>query len=83
MITTQEIKVKVPEEFSSKYIENELKKTGLDVLRWAITDFDDKYYTLNLAVVKNVRTNFLDKRIFASAPWHVVPQHDKAKKSAE
>ncbi len=53
MITTKEVKVKVPEEFTSKYIENELKKMGLDVLRWAITDFDDEYYTLNLAVVKD------------------------------
>ncbi len=51
MITTKEIKVKVPEEFTSEYIENELKKTGLDVLRWAITDFDDKYFTVNLAIV--------------------------------
>ena len=26
MITTKEVKVKVPEEFTSKYIEDELKK---------------------------------------------------------
>ena len=51
MITTKEIKVKVPEEFTSEYIKNELQKKGLDVLRWGITDFDDKYFTVNLAIV--------------------------------
>ncbi|MCD7779715.1 MAG: hypothetical protein LUH05_03470 [Candidatus Gastranaerophilales bacterium] len=53
MIKTKEFKVKIPKEFTSEYIENELKNSGLDVLRWAITDFDSEYYTLNLAIVED------------------------------
>ncbi len=53
MITTKEFKVKIPKEFTSEYIETELKKAGFDVLRWAITDFDSEYYTLSLAVVED------------------------------
>lgn len=51
MITTKEIKLKISGEVTSEYIENELKKQGLDVLRWAITGYNDNYYILNLAVV--------------------------------
>ncbi len=53
MIKTREVKVKMPEELTSKYIEDELKNMGLDVLRWAITDFDKEFYTLNLAIVED------------------------------
>ena len=52
MITTKEVKIKIPDELTSEYIETELKNMGLDVLRWAITDFDKEYYTLDLAVVE-------------------------------
>lgn len=52
MISTKEVKIKIPENLTDEYIENELKSMGLDVLRWAITNFDDEYYTLNLAVVE-------------------------------
>ncbi len=52
MITTKEVKIKIPDELTSEYVESELKKMNLDVLRWAITDFDKNYYTLNLAVVE-------------------------------
>ncbi len=52
MITTKEVKIKIPEDFSSEYVEAELKKMNLDVLRWALTDFDKDYYTISLAVVE-------------------------------
>ena len=52
MITTKEVRIKIPDELTSEYIETELKNMGFDVLRWAITDFDEKYYTLDLAVVE-------------------------------
>ncbi len=53
MITTQEIKIKRTDNFNSKYVEDELLKTKLDVLRWVIVDFDDNYFTLNLVVAKD------------------------------
>ena len=53
MITTKEIKIKRIENISSEYIDSELSKLGLDVLRWAITGYDDDTFTLNLAVVEN------------------------------
>ncbi len=53
MIKTKEVKVKRIENLSSEYIESELKTMGFDVLRWAITSFDDKYYLLNIAIVDN------------------------------
>ena len=52
MITNKEVKIKIPNEFKSEYIEAELNKMGFDVLRWAITESDGEYYTLNLAVVE-------------------------------
>ena len=51
MIVNKEIKIKISKDFSSEYIEENLKQMGLDVLKWAITDFDEKYYTLSVAVV--------------------------------
>ena len=51
MIINKEVKIKIPDEFTSEYIEQELKNMGYDVLRWAITDFDNEYYTVNIAVV--------------------------------
>ncbi len=53
MILSKEVKVKIPNEFTSEYIENELKSQGYDVLRWAITDFDEVDYTLNISYVKD------------------------------
>ncbi len=52
MITSKEIKIKKVEEFSAQYVNDELKKLGLDVLRWAITDIDDEFYTVNIAIVE-------------------------------
>ncbi len=52
MITTKTIKIKIPKEFTSEYIENELKSAGYDVLRWAITNYDEEFYTLDVAIVE-------------------------------
>ena len=52
MITSKEIKIKKLSEFSSQYINEELKKIGFDVLRWAITDVDEEFYTVNIAIVE-------------------------------
>lgn len=52
MITSKEIKIKKLDEFSSQYINEELEKKNLDVLRWAVTDVDDEFYTVNIAIVE-------------------------------
>ncbi len=51
MIATEEVKVRIPKVFTSEYIENELKEMGYDVLRWAITNYDDNFYTISIAFV--------------------------------
>ena len=51
MITTKEVKIKIPQVYTSEYIETELAKMGLDILSWAIIDFYENYYTLNLSIV--------------------------------
>lgn len=53
MITTKEVRIKIPDEFTSKYIESNLKEMGFDVLRWAITGYDEQYYTVNVSVSEN------------------------------
>ena len=53
MITTKEVKVKIHPECSSEYIEDELNKIGFDILRWAITDADEEFYTVNIAILQN------------------------------
>ena len=52
MIITKTVKIEIPEHLSSHYLEEQLKLKGYDVLRWAITDYDDKFYTLDIAVVE-------------------------------
>ena len=52
MITNKEVKIKIPAKLTSNYIENELKNMGFDVLRWAITESDSEYYSVNIAVVE-------------------------------
>ena len=51
MITTKVVRIKKTNELTSEYIETELKKTGLDVLRWVVTGTDEDNYILSLAVV--------------------------------
>ena len=52
MIISKDFKIKIPEEFTSGYIEKELKKMGLDVLRWAVTGYDEEFYTVTASYVK-------------------------------
>ena len=52
MITTKTIKIKTPNNVSSRYIEEQLKIKGYDVLRWAITGYEDDTYILDVAVVE-------------------------------
>ena len=51
MITTKEIKIKT--EFSSSLIEQKLKDLNLDVLSWAIIDYDGEFYTFNISIVQD------------------------------
>ena len=53
MITSKEIKIKKNENLTSQYIESELENMGFDVLRWAITDYDENFFTVSLAVVED------------------------------
>lgn len=52
MITTKTIKIKMPNNVSSKYIEEQLKINGYDVLRWAITGIEENNYILDVAVIE-------------------------------
>ncbi len=53
MISSKDVKIKKTNDFTSEYIETELKKQGYDVLRWAITNYDDTDYIVNIAYVEN------------------------------
>ncbi len=52
MITSKEIKIENIGEFSSEYVNSQLRQLGFDVLRWAITNVDDDFYTVNIAIVE-------------------------------
>ena len=51
MITTKPVKIKKSKELKSEYIESFFKTEGLDMLRWAITDSDDDFFYLSIAIV--------------------------------
>lgn len=53
MITTKEIRIKRCFDLTSEYVENTLNQMGFDVLRWAITDYDDDTFLVNIAIVEN------------------------------
>lgn len=52
MITTKTVKIEKKETLSSHYLEEQLKLSGYDVLRWAITGVDENNYILDVAVVE-------------------------------
>ncbi len=52
MITTKTVKIEIPENLSGCYIEEQLKLKGYDVLRWAITGYEENNYILDVAVVE-------------------------------
>ena len=45
-IVSENIKLKNIKEFSTEYIENELNKLNLDVVRWAIVDCNELDFTV-------------------------------------
>lgn len=51
-ILSEEIKIKKPASLSSEYIENELKKTGRDPLRWAIVDVHEETLVVSVSYYK-------------------------------
>ena len=53
MIVNEFIKIKKVDDLTSEYIDKELSKLSLDVLRWVITEIDEEYYHLTLSVVKD------------------------------
>ena len=53
MITNREIKIKIIDNLTSNYIEEELNKLNLDILSWAIVNIDESFYTLNVSVVSD------------------------------
>ena len=50
-IISENINLKNINEFSTEYIETELKKQNLDVVRWAITDVDKDFFTVSVSHV--------------------------------
>ena len=53
MITNREIKIKIIDNLTSNYIEEELNKLNLDIFSWAIVNIDESFYTLNVSVVSD------------------------------
>ena len=49
MILSDCVKIKKVDNLSTEYVEDELKKQGIDPLRWAVSDMDDTTLTISLA----------------------------------
>lgn len=45
-IVSENIKIRNSKEVCTEFIEGELKKLNLDVVRWAIIDSDEDYFTV-------------------------------------
>jgi hypothetical protein len=52
MITNKEVFIDKTPVLTSEYVENELKKQGLNVLKWAIVEVKKDCYKLNVAIIK-------------------------------
>lgn len=53
-VITKNIKIPKIENFDNEYIENYLAQSGYDVIRWAITDFDENEITVSASyILKN------------------------------
>ena len=48
-IVSEIIKIPFTKNISTEYVEAELKKSGIIPLRWAITDINNDYFTINCA----------------------------------
>ena len=53
MIVNEFIKIKKVDDLTSDYIDMELSKLNLDVLRWVITEIDNDFYYLTLSIIKD------------------------------
>ena len=51
-IISEIVNVKNNGEATTEYIENELKKLGLNPLRWAIVKISKDFFTINIAYAK-------------------------------
>lgn len=51
-IINKQIFIKAIDNVTSDYIETELQKLNIDVLRWAIVDIQDNLYTVNVSCVE-------------------------------
>lgn len=49
MIVTDQFKIKKTDNLTSQYIESELAKNGIEPLRWAIVNFDEYMYILDVS----------------------------------
>ena len=49
MIVSESVKINRIENISTEYIENELKKQGIEPIRWAITKVEEKSLIITLA----------------------------------
>ncbi len=54
MIVSKNIKIKKTENFDNLYIEQELKKQGLNFVRWAVLAVDDESLTVSVSYIKNI-----------------------------
>ncbi len=52
MITNKEVFIKKTSALTSEYVENELKKQGFNVLKWAIVKVKKDCYKLNVAIIE-------------------------------
>lgn len=51
MITTKELKIEKIVNPTSNYIEEELSRQKLNVLSWAITNYDEKFLYINVSII--------------------------------
>lgn len=50
-IVSENIKIKNIKEFSTEYIEGELKNLGFDFIRWAIVDVQEDFFIVCVSYV--------------------------------
>jgi hypothetical protein len=53
MIKSDTVKIKKIKNFDNLYIEQELKKLGFDVVRWAVIEVDDEFLTVSISYCNN------------------------------
>jgi len=51
-VVSKLVKIKNNGKPTTEYVENELKRNGINPLRWAIVEVDDDVYTISVADLK-------------------------------